>query len=409
MGMTLSPLQRVWFANLAANGAEQLALAALPLLAALQMRADAAQMGLLSAVQSLPFLLLSIFAGYWADRWPRATLMAGSEALRGVVLLGLPVCLSLNILTVHGLAAMGFLLASCTVMFTVATQAYLPGLVKREELATANARIELTRAAAVFLGPGIAGVVAGVAEPGNALAISGLISLSAAWVMWSRSLPQEGVVSAALPMRSALLEGFEAVWRQPMLRAIVACAMVWNFSWFVLMAVFVLFALQTLSLSPAEIGFTLGAQGLGMMLASVALPAIYRQVALGPMIVMGPALSFAAAVLLGLSVGLGKGEAAAVCLAVYFLFGFGPMLWTIGQTTLRQAIVPSALMGRVGAVQQVATAGMRPIGALAGGGIAAQFGLTAAIWLAVAGFTLQFLVILVSPIPRLRRLPEAMA
>lgn len=407
--MTLSPLQRVWFANLAANGAEQLALAALPLMAALQMQADAAQMGLLSAAQSLPFLLLSVFAGYWADLWPRAALMAGAEALRGVVLLGLPVCLALNLLTVPGLAAVGFLLASCTVMFTLATQAFLPRLVTREELASANARIELTRAAAVFLGPGIAGVVAGVAAPGNALAISGVISLSAAWVMRSRSLPPETVLPAALPMRHALLEGFEVVWRQPMLRAIVACAMVWNFSWFVLMAVFVLFALQALSLSPAEIGFTLGAQGLGMMLAGLALPAIYRQVALGWMIVIGPALSFAAAAILGLSVGLGRGEAAAACLAVFFLFGFGPMLWTIGQTTLRQAVVAPALMGRVGAVQQVATAGLRPLGALAGGGIAAEFGLTAAIWLAVAGFILQFLVILLSPIPRLRHLPEAMA
>jgi len=400
---------RLWFANMAAHGAEQLSLAALPLMAALALGATPQQMGALGAAQTLPYLLLSLLAGLWADRWPRHWLMAGAEAGRSLLLLSLPLLAFGGWLGLLSLSLLGFLLAAASVVFNVAAQAYLPALVSREGLAAANAKLEFARAAAVFLGPGLAGLMASWTSPAAALAVSGFASAWAAWLLRAPSMRRTIPAQPRQALGPALREGFVLVWRQPLLRAIAGCAMAWNFSWFLLMAVFVLFASQQLGLGPAGIGLVLGVQGIGMLGASLALPLIHARLPLGAMITLGPALSSLAALLIGLA-SLGEGDAAfALLTAGFFVFGFGPMLWTIGQTSLRQALVPARLIGRVGAIQQVATLGMRPLGALVGGWVGGAYGLDAAIWLAVAGFGLQFLVILLSPVPRLNALPAAIA
>lgn len=408
--MTLNPLNRLSFANLAANGAEQLAMAAIPLMAALTLGATAETMGALSAAQTLPFLLFSLVAGVWADRMPRHLLMAGSEASRALLLVLVPVLALAGWLDMLSLALLGFALSACTVMFNVAAQSYLPAIVAREGLASANARIEFTRATAVFLGPGIAGAIAGWTSPAWALAVSALSSAVTALLLLTpamrRDLPQ---AMAKPPIRQALAEGLAVVWRHPLLRAIAGCAMAWNFSWFVLMAVFVLFAVNRLGLTPAQVGMALGAQGLGMLLAALASPSIHARLRLGHMIILGPATSLFAALAIGASTLIGDAGTGFAMLGLgFFLFGFGPMLWTIGQTSLRQAIVPLRLIGRVSAIQQVATLGMRPLGALVGGFIGERFGLEAAIWLAVAGYGVQLAIILLSQMPALVTLPPAM-
>jgi MFS family permease len=400
---------RLWFANLAAHGAEQLSLAALPLMAALALGATPQEMGALGAAQTLPYLLLSLLAGLWADRWPRHWLMAGAEAGRSLLLLSLPLLAFGGWLGLVSLSLLGFLLAAASVVFNVAAQAYLPALVSREGLAAANAKLEFARAAAVFLGPGLAGLVASWTSPAVALAVSGFASAWAAWLLRAPSMRRAIPPQPRQALGPALREGFVLVWQQPLLRAIASCAMAWNFSWFLLMAVFVLFASQQLGLGPAGIGLALGVQGIGMLCASLALPLIHGRLPLGAMITLGPALSTGAALLVGLA-SVAAGEAAFVLLATgFFVFGFGPMLWTIGQTSLRQALVPARLIGRVGAIQQVATLGMRPLGALIGGWVGGAYGLDAAIWLAVAGFGVQLLVILLSPVPRLNVLPAEIA
>lgn len=406
--MPMTPLNRLSLANLAANGAEQLAMAAIPLMAALALGATAETMGALSAAQTLPYLLLSLLAGLWADRLPRHYLMAGSEAGRALLLALVPLLAFAGWLDLVSLAILGFALSACTVLFNVAAQAYLPAIVAREVLPAANAKIEFTRAAAVFLGPGLAGAIAGWTSPALALAVSAVTSALAVLLLLTPGMRRDLPSIERPPIRQALAEGLAVVWRHPLLRAIAACAMAWNFSWFVLMAVFVLFAINTLGLTPAKIGIALGAQGLGMLLAALAAPLIHARLRLGHMILLGPATSLFAAFAIGATTAM-QGDAAFMLLLVgFFLFGFGPMLWTIGQTSLRQAIVPLRLIGRVSAMQQVATLGMRPLGALVGGFVGERFGLDAAIWLAVAGYGVQLAVILMSQMPALDTLPPSL-
>lgn len=405
----MSPrFSRLWFATFAAQGAEQLALTALPLMAALALGAGAGEMGLLGAAQTLPWLILSLVAGILADRWPRRLLMAGAEGVRAILLLAFPVLILAGWGGLPTLGALGFCLSTSTVLFGVAAQAYLPGIVDRSDLPRANARLEFARAVTMTAGPGLAGLVVGWGSVELALGLSALTSGLACWLLAGRAMePPPRVPAPHQALGRALAEGMAFAWRQPLLRAIVGCAMAWNLSWWVIQSVFVLYAFSRFGMDAQAIGVTLGAQGAGMLAGALAAPSIARRLRLGPMIVLGPALSAGAAMIMAGGAAVGPGIGMVLLLAAFFLFGFGPLLWVIGQTSLRQALVPDALIGRVSAVQQVATAGMRPLGALLGGAIGAAWGLDVAIMVGLAGFGLQLTIILLSPVPRLVDLPSA--
>jgi predicted MFS family arabinose efflux permease len=93
--------------------------------------------------------------------------------------------------------------------------------------------------------------------------------------------------------------------------------------------------------------------------------------------------------------------------AAFFLFGVGPIIWTISSTTLRQTVTPGPLLGRVTAIFLAVNMGARPLGAALGGWVGAQFGTSACLALALAGFVVQALVIFSSAVRRLQRLPPA--
>ena len=147
-----APLPRTFAAlagaNLAAQSAEQLSLAAVPLVAVLLLGAGPGEIGLLAALQTLPFLLLSLPLGWMSDRLPRRRLMVGAELLRAASLLGLLATVATGRLSIGGLAMLGFIGAVGTVAFSVAAPALVPALVPRAALAQANGRLELARSAA---------------------------------------------------------------------------------------------------------------------------------------------------------------------------------------------------------------------------------------------------------------------
>lgn len=139
---TRSPILKIVLSHLAAQSAEQLSLAAVPLVAVLLLDAGPGEVGLIAAVQTLPFLLLSIPLGALADRTSRRSVMIWGESVRAVALLGLLIG-SLTSLSIALLAILWFVGAVGTVAFSVATPALVPSLVARARLAWANGRIEL--------------------------------------------------------------------------------------------------------------------------------------------------------------------------------------------------------------------------------------------------------------------------
>ena len=404
-----SPLPRSFAAltgaNLAAQSAEQLSLAAVPLVAVLLLGAGPGEIGLLAAVQTLPFLLLSLPFGWMADRLPRRRLMVGAEALRALSLLALLAAVLLNRLSVGGLALLGFIGAVGTVAFSVAAPALVPTLVPRSALAQANGRLELARSAAYAGGPALGGALVSWAGASAAFVLAAVLSIAAIALLWRLVEPPQPPRAARHPLRE-VQDGALFVWHDPMLRPILLTAVAWNIAWFVLQAAYVPYAVRVLGLGAGAVGVTLGTFGAGMVVGALLAPRIVRALPFGRAIQFGPLVSVAAAAAMVATLFV---PSAALAAFSFFLFGAGPIVWTITSTTLRQSLTPGAMLGRVGALFLTVNAGARPIGAALGGLVGARWGEAACLWLALAGFVLQALLVMRSPLGGLRHLPDAAA
>lgn len=394
--------RRLASSNLAAQFSEQIALAAAPLVAVLALGATAAQTGYLQTAQTLPFLLLSLPAGVLADRLPRRTLMTSAECVRAASLLALLALLALGGLNLGWLAALGFLGAVGTVAYNVAAPALVPTLVPAPALGQANRWLELARSAAFSAGPALGGALVGGIGAAAAYGLATLLSLLAAGLLAGLP-PQAPRAAARRHLWHELRDGAAFVTGHPLLRPVLVTAVFFNLAWFVLQAVYVVYAVERLGLGAAGVGVTLGVYGAGMLAGALAAPWLAGRLSFGALIAAGPLCALAASLILLSTLALPSGLWAA---AGFFLFGAGPILWTIATTTLRQAITPNALLGRVSAVILTATFGARPLGALIGAALASRLGLEACLWVSSAGFAAQFAVLAASPVPRLRSQPE---
>jgi len=394
--------RRLGWSNLSAQFSEQVALAAAPLAAVLLLGATAADTGFLQAAQTLPFLLLSLPAGVLADRTSRRGLMVGAEMLRAASLLATLLLISGHLgLTL--LAAFGALGAVGTVVYSVAAPALIPTLVPRHQLGNANRWLELARSSAFVAGPTVGGAVVGWTGASTAYALAAGLSVTAVVLLSGLpddARPQLGKRNPFVELR----EGAAFVIRHPLLRPILMTAVFFNLFWFVIQGVFVAYAVHHLGLTAPEVGATFGVYGAGMLAGALATPGIARRLPFGAMIAIGPAAGLAAALTVAATIVYPSGLLVGVG---FFLFGAGPIIWTITTTTLRQAVTPGPMLGRISAVLMTATFGTRPIGATIGAVVAARYGTDACLIVAAAGFLVQFAVIVTSSVPRLQHLPQA--
>jgi predicted MFS family arabinose efflux permease len=403
MSVVLSAsFRRLAWSNLLAQSAEQLSLAAVPIVAVLLLKAGPGEIGLLASIQSLPFLLLSMPLGLLADRTSRTRLMALAETLRALALLLLLALIVTGNVSIAALAVIGFIAAVGTVAFSVAAPSLVPALVPVEGLAQANGRLELARSAAFAAGPALAGALIAWTGASAAFVLSGMLSVAA--VLCLRGIREPA--RAAMPERHPLLElqdGAKWVWQSDLLRPMMFCSVAWNISWFMLQAAYVPYAIHDLGLDASGVGVTLALYGVGMIVGALLAPRVVRALPFGQAILLGPYFSVLAAVTMALTLFWPHGWLAALS---YFFFGAGPIIWTITSTTLRQTVTPRAMIGRVTSINIVASTGARPLGAALGGVVGVSFPVSVSLWCVVLGFGLQAIIISASKVRTLKRLPE---
>jgi len=393
---------RLAWSNLAAQSAEQVGLAASPIVAVLALGAGAGETGLLQTMQTLPFLLFSFPAGVLADRTSRRRLMVLAEALRASSLIAILVLAELHALTMPLLALLGFVGAAGTVAYGVSAPSLIPALVKPNQLAAANGRLELARTVAYTGGPALAGALVNFLGGSLAFAVATALSICAVLLFLGLKEPPR----PKLPPRHFLLdlrEGAGFVWGHELLRPMLICAVIFNSSLFLLMAVYVPYAVHHIGLDAGQIGITLATQGAGMIVGALSAARIARAIPFGVMIALGPCSGFAALALMCLTIWVPSFTLAALA---FFFLGIGPILWMIGTATLRQTVTPGHLLGRVSATTITATQGSRPLGALIGAAVGSAYGAETCIVVATIGFFIQAVIILASPVPRLARQPE---
>lgn len=397
-------IARLMGSNLAAQSAEQIALAAASLVAVADLGAGPAEAGWLQTAQTLPFLLLAIPAGLIADRASRTRLMVAAEALRAACLLAVVMLAARGALSVPALGLLGFLGATGTVAYSVAAPSLVSSLVRREGLARVNARLELARSAAFAAGPALAGwlVARGV---GLAFGVATALSLSTVTLLAGLREPARDAPARRAAM-AELGAGIGFIAGHRLLRPVALTAIVFNLSFFVIQAIYVPHAVRDLGLSPAGVGASMASYGVGMIAGALLAPALARRLRFGTQVAIGPLAGLAAALAMLATLAWPTPLLAGLS---FLLIGAGPIVWTITTTTLRQAVTPPALLGRVSAALLAATWGARPLGAALAAAIAAGPGIGACLAVATAGFAIQAAILLASPVARLATLPDAVS
>jgi predicted MFS family arabinose efflux permease len=405
MSPTMSPrlpdtFNRLAWSNLAAQSAEQIALAAAPIVAVLVLGLAEGETGLLQTALTLPFLLFAIPAGLLADRISRRALMAGAEALRAAALAAIVLLIWLGALSLPLLALLGFAAVCGTVVYSVAAPALVPALVGSELLPAANARIELARTVAFASGPALGGALVGWLGASPAFGFAAALSAIAVVLLSGIFEPARTQAARRHPFQD-IREGAAFVFNHALLRPVFVTQFIFNTGWFLQLAVFVPYAVRHLGLSAAGVGIVLTMYGVGMVIGALIATRVMGRLAFGPVVGLGPVTGFAAALVMALTVWL---PAAWLAGLSFFLLGVGPILWVISTTTLRQSVTPARLLGRVSAIN-IMSYGARPLGSVLGAIIGGFWSAEACLYVAAAIFGTQALVIWLSPAVALDRQP----
>jgi predicted MFS family arabinose efflux permease len=391
---------RLAWSNLAAQSAEQIALAASPIVAVLSLGVAEAETGLLQTALTAPFVLFAIPAGLLTDRISRRTLMAGSEAVRAAALAAILLLIWLGWLTLPRLALLGFTAVSGTVAYSVAAPALVPSLVSPQLLPAANARIELARTVAFASGPALGGVLVGWIGAGPAFGFAAALSAIAVVLLAGIYEPAREPATRRHPLQE-IREGASFVLHHALLRPVFVTQFIFNTGSFLLLAVFVPYAVRRLALSATGVGTTLAMYGVGMVVGALVATRVMRRLTFGTVIGLGPVAGFIAAGIMALTTFVPTPYLAGLS---FFLLGAGPILWVISTTTLRQSVTPPRLLGRVSAIN-VLSYGARPLGSALGAGVGGLYGAESCLYLTFAIFATQALVILLSPAVTLMRQP----
>lgn len=393
---------RISWASVLTQGAEQIALAATPLAAVLLLNAGPAETAMLQVAQTLPFLILAIPLGLIVDRHSRKRILIASEALRALTLAAVLILIHLDTLTFTALLALGLIGAIGTVGFSIAAPAAVPELVARQQLVDANRWLELGRSIAFISGPALGGALVALAGAGTAFIVATIICCAAVTLLTRIEFPHHSPAPRGSGSRD-ILKGLSFTIRNDLLRPMLVTSLIFNIGWFLVQSVFVVYALERQSMTPTTVGMAMGIFGIGMVIGAFSMPWLSRRLALGRISILGPLGGFVAAALITATVWM---PSPPLVYSSFFLFGLGPVLWSISTTTLRQAITPQQLIGRVSSLLVVTTYGARPIGAGIGVLVAALAGMEWCIVLALAVFALQLVVVLFSKLPSVRSLPE---
>jgi MFS family permease len=410
-GLWRSPdFRKLWISLTVTSFGAQVTNLALPLTAALMLSATPLQMGVLVALETLPFALVSLHAGVLIDRVRKLPVVIGCNIARGVALLAIPVAAFTGGLSVELLYVVGFFCGVQNVIGGAAYQVLLAQLAGRNRLVEANAKIALGETSAALVGPGVAGALIQAVTAPFAILLDALGFFLSAIMLRRVRAPHD--VAHAGPKGSVtqeIVEGLKLVWGNRTLFALAWLAALWQVLHHMQIAVLILFATRELKLSAGAIGLTYMMGGLGCVIGAAFAERLSARFGVGPIIVHGLILTALAWQAFGLI--SGPAWLATVLLGMTMLvFDFGGILYGINYLSLRQAITPDRLLGRMTATMRFLTVAMAPLGSLAGGLLAEGIGLRGTLLtVGVLGLLLSAAAVLWSPVRRHRALPAVAA
>ena len=398
---------KLWAGESVSVFGSQVTVLAVPTVAILILHAGPFQVGILSALEFLAFPTLGLVAGVYADRLRRRPIMIVCDIGRGLALGSIPVAFLLNLLTLEQLYFVALLTGIFTVFYDVSYQSYLPALVDRPNLLEGNTKLEITRSTAQVAGPAVAGFLIQLIGGAKAVAVDALSfflsAIALASIKKPEPEPQPSTASGTSGFIPEMREGIDVVFRNPILWRIAACTATTNLgSNMVFGAVFLVFAYRQLHLSAGIVGVVFALGSVGALAGAFLAGWVARKIGIGP--TLGVTIIVGGLALLATPLAL-VGAPAVILATTGFIEGLTIPVYNISQVSLRQAITPDRVQGRMNATMRTIVWGTIPLGAFIGGILGTSIGLVQTIVLGGILSTLAASWIFLGPVIRLREQP----
>lgn len=377
-----SDFWKFWCGQTISNLGSSVTIFALPLLT-FKLTGSAVNLAISTAATFLPYLLFGLVIGAWVDRIDRKRLMISLDVLQALVIASIPLADALGVLSVWWIYAAAFISSTLTIGFQAAEFAAIPSLVNQDDLVTANGRIQASYSAASVIGPILAGALVAFLPLSELLLVdasSFLISAATLGMIRRRFNSDQGEPRTS-SVRADIAEGLRYVLGHPVLRNISIMMAMVNFFGSTIQAQLVLFAYQRLEATDTQVGWLYAAGSVGVIVISLLAGPLRRRfsfsrVALGALMVSG-IFTIILAYLTNLN----------LALVIWALTVGTGTLFNINTSSLRQAIVPNELLGRVLTIAGVLAWSAIPVGAFLGGWLIETTGQTVAIFAGIGVIT----------------------
>ncbi len=387
---------KLWSAQTISVFGTQTASLAYPLTAILVLEASSVQMGILRASAAVSAVLVGFFAGVIVDRLSRKRLLIATDLGRAFLAALIPLAAFSGVLKIEHLFVISFFAGALNITSEVAGMAFLPSVVKKENLVEGNSKFATTDSAAAIAGPGLSGLLVQILTAPVTILIDAVSFIFSAVFVWKINAPEQEIpVEKRQSVRSEIREGFAFVYKNPILRPLAESIALHFLFMLVISTIFTLYAIRELDLQPFALGVIFSDFGFGFLAGALVVKRLTARFGQGKIMVYATLLNAFAALLIPSASGA---TAIFVLLAAHFLLAFGIQIHGINLMSLRQSITPDHLQGRMNGTFRFVNVCMMLVGALAAGFLGEFIGLRAAIFIGAIGMFAPFLRLFFSPV-----------
>ncbi|MDW4574089.1 MFS transporter [Microbacterium sp. M3] len=397
----------LWSSQALSQFGAQITELAIPVLAVLMLDATEWEVGVLGAAQVAAFLVVGLPAGAWIDRMRKRHVMIVADAVRAVALGMLPLLALFGVLEIWHMIAVALVMGIATVFFDVSNQSIVPSLVRPNQIAEANGKLQSTEQLAGLVGPAVGGWLVGVLAAPLAIIITvGTYVASFVALLFTRDHEQLRAPDDHKPLLHEIGEGLRWVFGNPLLRRIVLTTGTANFFGTISMTLLPIFVLRELGLTPEMLGIVFSLSSVGGLLGAIATPRIVARIGEARAIPIS-AIAFSVLPFFLPAISLAPALAFPLLVVQFFFASFTVLLYNITQVTFRQRITAPRLLGRMNASVRFVVWGVMPIAALLAGALGTWIGTVPTLWIAAFGELFACLFVVIGPFWRMRELPDA--
>lgn len=397
-----SDFMRLWTGQTISVFGSLIGATAIAFTAILVLHATPIQLGILSATRLAPGFLTGLIAGAWVDRLRRRPILIGADIGRAVLLATIPLAAVFGLLRIEQLYVVTFFVSILSIFFDVAYESYLPSLIGRDQLIEGNSKFSASESVAEVSGLGLAGWLVQLFTAPVTILIDALSFVVSAISVGLVRVPEQAQVPGVAPnMRLEIVAGLRAVVHHPLLRALAACTLSKEFFGGMYGALVMLYMVRDLGFAPGILGTIWALGGISSLGGAMATGRVTRGLGIGSTMILGLLFSSIAMFLIPLA--QGATLTAALLLILQQISGDGPAaIYQINLVSLRQAITPEQLLGRVTASAEFLRLGAALTGSLLGGLMGRMIGVRTTLVVGAVGSLLSTLWLALSPIRSLR-------